>query len=178
MVPILTYSIVTARAVLHIDPNSRLRPLWAKLRPGDQLLTAGVGASLSSMKYFHINPDVLSTLSEEQANSCVEQGHEITGIEDVAVKPLNQIVEELCFEKRFDLLNIDVEGLEVEVLETLNIPELSPSCIIVETLTYNRLSPGAKRLESIEFLTQRGYKHVADTYLNSIFIHDRVASEV
>ena len=78
--------------------------------------------------------------------------------------------------KKIDLLNIDVEGSEMKVLETLNFKIYDPSLICIEILGYRDLSPEKREVEIknnriYKFLVDKGYKKIwsGSSYCSHLF---------
>lgn len=69
-----------------------------------------------------------------------------------------------------EFLSLDVEGLDEEILRSIDYSKTKPLVICVETITFGPKKSQVK-LHSIEdFLTTQGYFKYADTYINSIFV--------
>ena len=88
----------------------------------------------------------------------------------VAIRRLADILGENNVPKDFDLLSIDVEGMEIEVLDSLDWSQYSPRVIIVE---YN--SGGVVDHATFDYLLAKGYRPVMINRWN--FIMSRAWSE-
>jgi FkbM family methyltransferase len=82
-------------------------------------------------------------------------------------KVLTKTLEQICDEnnisgKKVDFLNIDVEGLEIEVLHGNNFKKISPSLICVEIMD------SVKQKIISEFLSEHGYQ-ISDTIRHNVF---------
>ena len=78
--------------------------------------------------------------------------------------------------KKIDFLNIDVEGAEMKVLNTLNFEIYDPSLICVEILGYREMQSEQrekeiKNNEIYKFLVNKGYKKVwsGSSYCSHLF---------
>jgi FkbM family methyltransferase len=84
------------------------------------------------------------------------------GTIDVPVRTLDEILTEAGAPTPLDLLSIDVEGLEIEVLEGIDLGRWRPRLILVEDLAMN--------LRLHRHLRARGYQWVRRTGLNSWYV--------
>ena len=78
--------------------------------------------------------------------------------------------------KKIDFLNIDIEGAEMKVLNTLNFEIYDPSLICIEILGYRDLNSEQREIEIknneiYKFLKNRGYKKVwsGSSYCSHLF---------
>ena len=67
-------------------------------------------------------------------------------------------------------ISIDIEGLELTILQSLDFKIFRPIVLCVETLTYTEDRTERKLSEVIDFVCSQGYFVYADTYINSIFV--------
>ena len=69
------------------------------------------------------------------------------------------------------MLSLDIEGLDLEVLKSLDFEKYPIPVICVETCTYseNHIRPKDKTI--LEFVMSKGYEVYADTYINTIFVN-------
>ena len=68
----------------------------------------------------------------------------------------------------FDFLNIDIEGHELEVLQSLNFKKFKIDVICVEILDYDKTS-NLRKKKLINFLKKNKYKLVEKSTVNFIF---------
>jgi len=68
-----------------------------------------------------------------------------------------------------NLLSIDVEGLDIDILKSMNFDTYKPEVICVESITFSMTNEETKVSEVIDFLNSKGYFLFADTHINSIF---------
>ena len=157
-----------------IEPNPHLFRQIKKIRPGDIVLNAGVGINESSeadFYLFHAKADGLSTFSKIEADYWGEVGMKGIGkirYEKVIKMPLitiNTIIEK-HFDKTPDFISLDVEGLDLDILSSLDYNLYSPKVICVETVVAG--SNGDD--EMTDFLTTKGYKLFSKTPINNIFV--------
>lgn len=160
---------------LCIEPNPYLLSKFKKKRKRDICLNVGVGVTSAKEAPFYVmTSSTLSSFSKEEAERLVSYGHE--KIKEVINLPLisfNEAVETYLHRKP-NLISLDVEGLDLEILESIDFSRCRPEVFCVETLTYTEDNTGEKITPIIEFMQDNGYFVYADTWVNTIFV-DRAA---
>jgi hypothetical protein len=86
---------------------------------------------------------------------------------------MNELISQYC-KPVPQFISIDVEGLDLEIVQSLDFNAFRPQVLCIETLTYTEDRTERKRTEIIDFVCSQGYFQYADTYINSIFV-DRQA---
>lgn len=156
-----------------VEADSTQIPQIKKMRPNDVVLNVGVSPANTTEADFYIFDCVgLNTFDKEEALYRDKIGtYKIEKVVKVELKNINQIIEE-NFETYPDFLSIDIEGLDLVVLQSLNLAKYPIPLICAETCTYseNHIKPKDKRIE--EFLVGKGYSVYADTYINTIFANN------
>jgi hypothetical protein len=72
-----------------------------------------------------------------------------------------------------DFLTIDTEGLDEEILRSLDWTRHRPKVVCVESLSFSpRLGEGTKNTSLISYIVAQGFRVFADTHINTIFIED------
>ena len=145
-----------------------------KVRPKDVVINAGV--SISDQKFasfFLFNESALNTFNEVEAIQREKSGkYKIINKIEVPLKKINDIIKE-NFIKFPDFLSIDIEGLDFEVLSTLNFQKFPIPVICVETCTYSETHIKSKDSNIINLMQSKGYDIYADTYINTIFVNKK-----
>ncbi len=101
-----------------------------KKRPKDFNICNLVGKNQSN-KFYIFDDGALNTFSEEKARECEKAGYKIIEEKLITTKPLREILDE-CSVKKIDFMSIDVEGHEIEVLESNNWNLYCPDIILIE----------------------------------------------
>ena len=84
---------------------------------------------------------------------------------------IQNILNEYCNGIFPDLLSIDVEGLDEQILKSIDFEKTAPTIIVTETIDYSpTYKENLKRKEIISFLKSKGYIAYADTMINTIFV--------
>jgi len=156
-----------------VEPDPDLFQRFQRRRPRDRCLNVGVGTTEQQTASFYLmNPPGLNTFSEADAARLTESGmHSTRGVAQIPLRTINELLSE-CVNGDVDFLSMDIEGLEFEVLRTLDFSRFRPKVICVETLIYTGTLTGVKMDDTARLLQCRGYYLYADTFLNSIFVED------
>jgi FkbM family methyltransferase len=155
-----------------VEPDPDLYRKIQRCRPKDTNLNYGIGVNNHASADFFIFPDPHSgwnTFSKEEA----EQRERGTGIriKEIKKSPLKSINEVIAenFETYPNFLSIDVEGLDLAILETIDFEKYKPEIICAETITFSPIRQGEKISEIADFLKTKNYFVFADTHINTIF---------
>jgi len=161
-----------ARGVL-VEADKTLIPSIKAKRPEDIILNVGVGVSdMDAMDFFIFDVQGLNTFSKEEAYKRNEGKYKIKEIVKVPMVSINRIIEE-NFKVVPDFLSIDIEGLDLPVLKTLDFERFPIPVICAETCLYseNHIRPRDKSIA--EFMLSKGYFIYADTYINTFFVNEK-----
>lgn len=157
-----------------IEPNPILCKKFERARPRDILLNVGIGPTHQTRLPFYRfeeNADGLSSFSKENAEQTEKKtSFRIREVIQVEVVTIDRIMSQY-FKEPPDLLSIDVEGLDLEILASLNYDKHSPFVICAETHS-NVRGRLVKDYEIQRLLSSKGYFVYADTYINTIFVQE------
>jgi FkbM family methyltransferase len=157
-----------------VEADETIIPLIKKIRPNDKILNIGVGLGNQKEADFYIfENNGLNTFSREEAECREREGKsKIKKITKVPLKPINEIIAE-NFDGIPDFLSIDIEGLDLPVLKTLDFNKYPISIICAETCTFseNHIKPKDNLIAN--FLLSKDYFIYADTYINTIFVNNK-----
>ena len=87
----------------------------------------------------------------------------------MSMVPINNILEKYFKEKPPDFISLDVEGLDFEILKSLDFDKFHPLVICVETLGYDDNQQSYKLTNIIDYMLTKNYDIYADTRVNTIF---------
>lgn len=161
-----------------VEPNPFLAKKIRKVRSRDVVIEAGIGVSQQTEADFYLFPKSahgLSTFSKEEAMYWKNTGMKIIGkiefekIIKVPLLDINAVIKKY-FDKAPDFISLDIEGLDLSILQTLDFETLAPRVLIVETLKYDENQNEYKNDEITDFVMSRGYQQYADTHVNTIFL--------
>ena len=153
---------------LNIDPAPGTKALFDRLRPRDINLELAVGPG-RPRTYFQFAESALNSLDADLANERRRQGHAPLVQTEIATFPLAQILDRyLPADTAIDFLNVDVEGLDLEVLRSNTWHKYRPRLVLAED----------RHLESlfqigdapiVRYLLAQGYVPVAKTLNTGVF---------
>jgi FkbM family methyltransferase len=151
-----------------VEPDPHLAKLLRSKRPRDRVLQNGVHFSGEAQAdFFVMDSPTLNTFSSQEMERYVTMGHKLNKTLPVDLKNINDILE---IAGELDFMNLDVEGLDKAILEMIDWKKYRPTCLCVETLTYEAQQEPKKLNEIIEFMLAQDYILYADTFINSIFV--------
>lgn len=161
-----------------VEPDPLLFKRFAAVRRRDLCLNLGVGKSSGLMDFYRMSVPTVNTFSKSEADMYVAKGSfKIKSITKVNVITLNEIFEKYATMIP-DLVSIDVEGLDLEILQSTDLTRFRPKLFCVETLTFDVNYKEMKVLSIIDFMATQNYVVVADTWLNTIFVKKELWSSV
>jgi FkbM family methyltransferase len=155
-----------------VEADKTLIPIIEKARPQDKILNAGVSVSTQLEADFYIfNIKGLNTFDKNEAEHRASSGRfKIMEVVKVSLININQIIND-NFKTYPDLLSIDIEGLDLEVLKSLDFNQYPIPVICVETCTFSENHIRPKDPSISEFIISKGYEIYADTYINTILVN-------
>ena len=151
-----------------IDPLPGLKKLFRFRRPRDIFVGMGVSLAPSKLKYFLFNEPALNTFDADLAlNRSKDKSYRLIRKEDIATDSLASILKSVSCPNQIDLLSVDVEGFDLEVLQSNDWNNFIPEIIIVECLKSD-LSCLTKDPIYL-YLVDRNYGMIAKTGHSVIF---------
>ena len=160
---------------INIDVNQFSIDLFNFLRPNDLNLQVAVSDKEGDILFFYQKKfSQLNTTDKKIAEENFQGNFQQRKVKCQTIK--NILDNSKYKNKKIDFLNIDVEGSEMKVLETLNFKIYDPSLICIEILGYRDLSPEKREIEIknnriYKFLVDRGYKKIwsGSSYCSHLF---------
>jgi FkbM family methyltransferase len=157
-----------------VEPDPTLQPLFRKWRSRDTLLACGAGIEEGEADFYIMTTNTLNTFSKEEAMRYQGYGRQrIEMIIKLPLVPVNRILEQ-HFEVCPNLISLDIEGLDFQILSSMDFDKWRPEVFCIETLTYTEDKTERKLDEIIEYMKGKNYMVYGDTYINTIFV-DRQA---
>tara|TARA_B100000787_G_scaffold69870_1_gene51392 strand:- start:2393 stop:3142 length:750 start_codon:yes stop_codon:yes gene_type:complete len=122
---------------INIDAMPKSMDLFNKIRPRDINLELGVGQKEEELNYYIFNEPALNSFSKElsETRDKAKDSYFIKDIIKVEVKPLNKILDTHLINNDIDFLNVDVEGLDLDVLKSNDWSKYRPKFVLVEILS-------------------------------------------
>lgn len=155
-----------------IEPDLRFYRLIKNTRPRDVVLHAGIGTGDATEAALHQFPHPYSgwnTFSATEAEArAKETGIAYTIVQRIPLLNINDVMSEY-FDGHPNILSIDVEGLDLQILQSLDFNRFRPEVICVESITFSMKHEEQKIGGIIDFLLSKGYFIFGDTHINTIF---------
>ena len=165
-----------SRGVL-VEPNPVMVAKLRDQRPGDTVLAVGVGVTdAPAADYYIMHGDgQLNTFSKEEALELQrERGSSVLDrVVSIPLVNVNRILGDHFSPGGPDVLSIDTEGMDLEILRSLDFARFRPKIICAETLSAgtNVVSDAITRL-----LIRKGYTVRGGTFVNTIFVANELLS--
>lgn len=154
---------------INIEPDPTLFKDFITERPKDINLNIGIGAQSAKQEFYIMSSSTLNTFSKKEAEALEKNGQaKITNTTMIQLEPVSTIINQHWNNSFPDFLSIDVEGLETDILESIDFKASAPKVICVETFEY---SSGKNKTELMELIKDNNYDFHSTTAINSIFIH-------
>jgi FkbM family methyltransferase len=153
-----------------VEPNPMYVELLRKERPRDVTVAAGIGVTeTTEADYYEIkgNP-LLNTFSPDEVKE-LQKGKTESVVERVTKMPLlnmNKVIAE-HLGKAPDLLSTDVEGLDYDILKTLDLTRFRPAVICAEDTAFGN---SGKLTRIATYLTEQGYVPRGGSMVNAIYV--------
>jgi FkbM family methyltransferase len=142
-------------------------------RPKDINLELGVSKEKGELVYYMFNEPALNTFSIIEAKK--KDGlrdYKIIEKKNVLTYPLKEILNKhLTVNNKIDFMTIDVEGFDLEVVESNDWEKYRPYLVLVEDLEKYRLSELSLKSDLYKVLIAKEYQLVAKTF-NTLFFKD------
>lgn len=161
-----------ARGVL-VEANPTLAKELEVQRPGDVVLNRCITDTTGEfIKFYVMSGDGLSTFDETRVAQNMNANDllyikQVVNVETITM----QVILDTYFRDPPVVVSVDIEGDELTTLESLNLQNMRPLIVIVETIEYApHLLINNKKNDVIEYMAKMGYSEYAFTGINSIFV--------
>ena len=159
---------------INIEPDPDLFVAFTQARPRDINLNVGIGEQSGELDFYVMSVRTLNTFSEAEAHAIERQGSvRIERVVTLPVVTVNSILEDHC-RTGIDFLSLDVEGLDLAILRTMDFDIVRPKVMCVETITYSENRTGQKVKDIESFMHGNGYFTYADTNINTLFVDRQI----
>jgi len=155
---------------INIEPNEGIKNLFDKTRPRDKTLEIGLGKRCGYQKFFLYNESALNSLNNRNSELS-DTPYSSTGSKEIETSRMEVILNDFHGESlpEPNFLDIDVEGLEMEVLEGNNWDKFKFNYILIEQKIQSVDS--IKHSPLFIFLSDKGYEILAHNGLTGFYRH-------
>ncbi|MDR1982620.1 MAG: FkbM family methyltransferase [Holosporaceae bacterium] len=156
---------------INIDATPGSMEEFQKLRPLDINIEAGISDKQKELEYFSFEEPALNSFDKSISEERIANGWKLKQTIKVKTYTINDILEKPSPPNQLiDFISMDIEGLELSVLNTLDFEKFAPRFFLIEELNfvekdflYYEQSPVYRLLRS------KGYIVVAKTMRTVIF---------
>lgn len=158
---------------INIDPNLDTVKLFEKQRPNDINLEIGISQEPTHLIYYTFSHSNWNTFSKEKADVWRRKpGIRFLGERKVLCAPLREILKQnLSIGFQIDLMNVDAEGMDLDVLESNDWEIYSPRVVIVESAEFNPDTPSDNKIYL--FMRKKSYRLYAFMGLSLVFLKEQ-----
>lgn len=154
-----------------IDANPELKDEYKRERPQDVFIGVPVSGNGEPVEFYEFETDTVNTCDSNIAKTYMEN-FKIKSVKKVESFSLANISSTYFNLKNLDLLSLDIEGGEIEILESFFKSGFESKVVCVETISYSKDLKGVKNQEILNLMLSNGYFIYADTYINTIFVKE------
>ena len=156
-----------------VDPNSKLTLSWKLVRPKDKFLPIAIGSQTGTVEFYEYRNDLRSTISP-QVHSFYESQKAEFKTSTVRIESLTFLFEKFIKNEENVFLSVDVEGQELDTLNSLDFAKFKPTLIAVE----NWKLPWSEKNEVGNFLQTKDYRLVAYSGLTAFYMQSHSISDL
>jgi len=151
---------------INIDAMPGSMDEFNRLRPKDINVEAAIGSTKQILDYHVFDAAGVNTFSKEHASEMASKGYKPTKIIPIQTTTLKSILEiYLPHNQKINFLSLDVEGFELDVLQSNNWTMFRPTILLVESLELRN-----KEVLQ-ELMDEHGYNLIAQT-VNNLYFKD------
>lgn len=156
---------------INIDATPGSMKLFNKVRPNDINIEAGISDVRGQLEYYSFEEPALNSFSKGISEERIKNGWKLKEIVKIETFPINDILRNHVPEGQvIDFITMDIEGLELKVLKSLDFAEFSPKFLLIEELEFvEKDFTEYKNSPIYKFLYNKGYIPVAKTMRTVIY---------
>lgn len=154
---------------LNIDALPGTKLLFDRCRPRDQTIEVGVSTHRGSLTYWSFEEPAFNTFDEALGRERVRRGvSRLIDRQAVATLPLSEILaKNITTDRSIDLLTVDVEGLDLQVLQSNDWHRYRPGVVLCEVLASDLDETAGD--EVYAFMLSVGYRLRSKLYTTAVF---------
>ncbi|OIO70844.1 MAG: hypothetical protein AUJ58_01785 [Zetaproteobacteria bacterium CG1_02_55_237] len=152
-----------------VEPDPVLFRKINRARKRDCNLNVGMAARRGILQLHVFSSRTLNTFSAEEAKKYISEGHDQIALHDIEVLTFSDVIQR-HFDQDPDFVSLDVEGMDLEILQSIDFSSCRPTVFCIETITYSRSGEGERLTQIDKIMAEHGYMKYADTHINSIYV--------
>lgn len=156
-----------------VEPNPHFKRMWRSIRPRDKYLAIGCGLEpYAKLQIFHpgaASNTFSSSFAQEISDS---QNHKVTHSLNVPLKTLKEIVGDHVLNSKLPfLLDIDIEGMDYQVISSYDFPAgFRPLIILIEDKPPVGDSTDSLLIQNV--LASHQYRLLARTVVTAVYVDE------
>jgi hypothetical protein len=154
-----------------IDPLPGTVRRFGRWRPRDITVELGVSLHCSTLTYFMFDEPAVNTFDDAAARRVIEEGrYRILEKRSIQTEPLARIIEARLPSgvEQIDFFSIDVEGLDLQVLQSNDWERFAPRAVIAECFESDL--DAIQENAVVRFMSGVGYKPYAKSGHSVVFV--------
>ncbi len=161
-----------------IEANPDLAKDFILKRERDTVLNVGLVSNEMvkngcNLEFYILDGDGLSSFEKANVDKYIEAGNaKLLDVIKIPTITINELFDKY-YNNGVDFVNMDIEGLELSILKDLDFDIYRPKVFCIETIVNDGKGNFSKDKRVEEFLVTKGYKVIADTVVNTIFIDNK-----
>jgi FkbM family methyltransferase len=152
---------------INIEANPDLIDFLKEERPEDITINCGVGIERGTFSFFMFENNIFNTFCKDLAEARVEKRGQLVDVMQIPVKTLTEIIDSYADGKWPDFLQIDVEGLDFDILNSCDFSNGSPIVVCAEI----------GRAEDMKLFEQKGYVAFHKTLGNIVYVRKDIVNQ-
>jgi FkbM family methyltransferase len=153
---------------INIDSTPGSMKLFQKFRPRDINIEAAIAKEQKQITFFMFDDPALNTFDESSIKIINSGTYQIINKIKLTTQKLSNLLSiNLPKSQKIDFLSIDVEGLDLEVLESNDWSLFRPKCVLIEQRNLDITNLQDSHV--YQFLDRCKYKFIAKTFNTLIF---------
>jgi FkbM family methyltransferase len=158
---------------INIDACPGSMEVFRQIRPRDINLELAISDKPESLTYYEFNEKALNGFDKDMAAKAESLAFEMTGTRTIETVTLAQVLDKyLPPEQVIDFMNVDVEGLDEQVLRSNNWNKYRPRVILAEDVGPH-MWPAVSHTNLVKMLGEHGYALACKTMNTLIFSRER-----
>lgn len=159
---------------INIDANQDAIELFNRDRPEDVNIFQPISLRKEKLKYYVFNEPALNTFDKNRAikiQDDLTNSYEITKTIELMTKNLTEVLDSLNIPKSISFLSIDVEGLDFQVIQSLDLNIYHPEIILIESLDNNNLETDLDS-DMTKYLKNFNYSLYNKTFFTCFYLYN------
>lgn len=153
---------------INVEPLPRFHQRLSEARPRDVNLPAVIGRKHSARMFFEIAELPENSTSDESVMAQLKEQGRTVHTHQVDVLSLEEVCDRHVGDRQIDFMKVDVEGGELDVLQSANWTRYRPVLLVIEAVVVNGREETWKGWEHV--VVGQGYEKVWFDGLNNYYL--------